>query len=133
MQVSVPTDKPEFLRQAFSVLASWCCKIRWAALLLPQLAPYRCRLRHLIGPCMPCKPMLTWLCMLGRCAQEDVDKERGAVLEEWRGTKDSMGRTQEATYKFLLAGCKVGCRACVSAVLGHRCSHAPAVHLQIAC
>ena len=27
-EVSIPTDQPEFLKQSFAILASWCCKIR---------------------------------------------------------------------------------------------------------
>ena len=29
------------------------------------------------------------------------------MLEEWRGSKDSNGRTQEASFKFMMDGCKV--------------------------
>ena len=49
-----------------------------------------------------------------RCSPEDLDKERGAVLEEWRGSKDSMGRTQEASFKFMMDGCKVLPPACLT-------------------
>ena len=45
--------------------------------------------------------------LTSRCDQADVEKERGAVLEEWRMSRDSSGRTQEAQFKFMLAGSKV--------------------------
>jgi hypothetical protein len=44
---------------------------------------------------------------LDRCAPEDLAKERGAVLEEWRMGKDSGGRAQEAHWKLILQGSKV--------------------------
>ena len=36
------------------------------------------------------------------------------MLEEWRGSKDSMGRTQEASFKFMMEGCKVLPPACLT-------------------
>lgn len=39
-----------------------------------------------------------------RCAPEDLAKERGAVLEEWRMGRDSRGRAQEAQWKLMLQG-----------------------------
>ncbi|CAL5222596.1 g4987 [Coccomyxa viridis] len=41
-----------------------------------------------------------------RCADGDLAKERGAVLEEWRSGRDSVGRTHEAHWKTLLEGTK---------------------------
>ena len=48
-------------------------------------------------------------CMIGsyRCADGDLAKERGAVLEEWRSGRDSVGRTHEAHWKILLENTKV--------------------------
>ena len=43
-----------------------------------------------------------------RCADGDLAKERGAVMEEWRSGRDSVGRTHEAHWKILLEGTKVG-------------------------
>ena len=42
-----------------------------------------------------------------RCAPEDLDKERGAVLEEWRMGRDSAGRAQEAHWQLIMKGCRV--------------------------
>ncbi|KAK9820030.1 hypothetical protein WJX72_005269 [[Myrmecia] bisecta] len=41
-----------------------------------------------------------------RCAPEDLQKERGAVLEEWRMGKDQRGRSQQSHWKLLLEGNK---------------------------
>eukprot|EP01025_Chloroclados_australasicus_P009149 TRINITY_DN13521_c0_g1_i3.p1 TRINITY_DN13521_c0_g1~~TRINITY_DN13521_c0_g1_i3.p1 ORF type:complete len:1012 (-),score=156.71 TRINITY_DN13521_c0_g1_i3:256-3291(-) len=42
-----------------------------------------------------------------RCAGEDLDKERGPVLEEWRGTKDSVGgRLADAHWRLMFQGCQ---------------------------
>eukprot|EP00775_Hariotina_reticulata_P001723 gene1723-2067_t len=41
-----------------------------------------------------------------RCAPGDLAKERGAVLEELRLTKDSSGRLAHAHWKLLLQGCR---------------------------
>eukprot|EP00963_Diacronema_lutheri_P003130 scaffold261_cov336-Pavlova_lutheri.AAC.45 len=41
-----------------------------------------------------------------RCATEDVEKERGAVLEEWRQGRDASGRIAEAHWKLVLEGTK---------------------------
>ena len=37
-----------------------------------------------------------------RCAPEDVEKERGAVMEEWRMGNDQSGRTAQAHWKTVL-------------------------------
>ena len=39
-----------------------------------------------------------------RISDEDVDAERGAVLEEWRMGRDARGRAAEAYWKELMAG-----------------------------
>ncbi|KAK9846440.1 hypothetical protein WJX81_003803 [Elliptochloris bilobata] len=41
-----------------------------------------------------------------RCAPEDLHKERGAVLEEWRMGRSWAGRVQEAHWKLLMQGSK---------------------------
>ncbi|GAX81449.1 hypothetical protein CEUSTIGMA_g8878.t1 [Chlamydomonas eustigma] len=41
-----------------------------------------------------------------RCAPQDLKKERGAVLEEWRMTRDAAGRAQEAHWKLIMKGSK---------------------------
>ena len=39
-----------------------------------------------------------------RCSQEDVDSERGAILEEWRAGRDARGRDAEAYWHLLHRG-----------------------------
>lgn len=39
-----------------------------------------------------------------RCSHEDVDSERGAILEEWRAGRDARGRDAEAYWKLLHGG-----------------------------
>ena len=50
------------------------------------------------GPCHP---------VLCRCGQEDLDRERGAVLEEWRSGRGASGRAAEAHWKLLMKDNKV--------------------------
>lgn len=42
-----------------------------------------------------------------RASDEDLEKERGAVLEEWRKGKNSGGRSLKAHMKVLFEGSKV--------------------------
>ena len=44
-----------------------------------------------------------------RVAPEDVEKERGAVLEEWRERRNAAGRMQEAYWQLLMKGSKASC------------------------
>ena len=63
--------------------------------------------------------------LLLRFHAEDLDKERGAIMEEWRGLQGSSGRTQFADWKSLLAGSKAGhsdSRRCVTVSLCHNVS-----------
>mmetsp|Transcript_12208 Transcript_12208/g.26250 ORF Transcript_12208/g.26250 Transcript_12208/m.26250 type:complete len:1102 (+) Transcript_12208:74-3379(+) len=39
-----------------------------------------------------------------RCAPGDISKERGAVLEEWRMSRDAAGRAQEAHWQLIMQG-----------------------------
>ncbi|CAI5494153.1 unnamed protein product [Closterium sp. Naga37s-1] len=41
-----------------------------------------------------------------RVSEEDVEKERGAVLEEWRERRNAMGRMQDAHWHLLMHGSK---------------------------
>lgn len=41
-----------------------------------------------------------------RCAPEDLERERGAVLEEWRMSRDATARQQRAHWTLLLQGSK---------------------------
>lgn len=43
-----------------------------------------------------------------RCAPEDLARERGPVLEEWRMSRTSGGRMQEAHWKLILEGSRRG-------------------------
>lgn len=42
-----------------------------------------------------------------RASDGDLEKERGAVLEEWRQGKNSGGRSMKAHMKVLMEGSKV--------------------------
>lgn len=42
-----------------------------------------------------------------RASEEDLEKERGAVLEEWRNEKNSAGRLRTSHWKLLMEGSKV--------------------------
>jgi predicted Zn-dependent peptidase len=50
--------------------------------------------------------LLLLLLLWFRCAPEDLSRERGALMEEWRMTQDSAGRQQVAHWKLLLEGAK---------------------------
>ncbi|XP_010536848.1 PREDICTED: zinc protease PQQL-like isoform X2 [Tarenaya hassleriana] len=41
-----------------------------------------------------------------RVSREDLEKERGAVLEEFRGTRNASGRLQDAHWQLMMAGTK---------------------------
>jgi len=38
---------------------------------------------------------------------EDLEKERGAVMEEYRGSRNANGRMQDSHWALLMAGSKV--------------------------
>ena len=42
-----------------------------------------------------------------RVSREDLDKERGAVMEEYRGTRNATGRMQDANWVLMMEGSKV--------------------------
>lgn len=42
-----------------------------------------------------------------RVAAEDLEKERGAVLEEYRGGRNATGRMQDSHWTLLFEGSKV--------------------------
>lgn len=42
-----------------------------------------------------------------RASAEDLEKERGAVLEELRGGRNAMGRIQEAHWMLMMKGSQV--------------------------
>ena len=54
--------------------------------------------------------MITCWHLARRCSTEDLDNERGAVMEEWRSGKDSRGRVAEAQWRLIMQGTKV-CRS----------------------
>ena len=121
-ELTVPTDQDlSLMDQAFSVLAQFACAIRWGQCegALPCMLATSCR-------CTPCRAehasrasrsrsgstaVGAHACQLAhaprRCAPGDLDKERGAVLEEWRMGRDSAGRAQEAHWQLIMKGCRV--------------------------
>jgi len=42
-----------------------------------------------------------------RVSKDDLEKERGAVMEEYRGSRNAMGRLQDAHWILLMEGSKV--------------------------
>ncbi|RZC87894.1 hypothetical protein C5167_004073 [Papaver somniferum] len=42
-----------------------------------------------------------------RISAEDLEKERGDVLEEYRGTRNANGRMQDAHWNLMMEGSKV--------------------------
>lgn len=42
-----------------------------------------------------------------RVSKDDLEKERGAVMEECRGSRNAMGRLQDAHWVLLMEGSKV--------------------------
>lgn len=42
-----------------------------------------------------------------RVSKDDLEKERGAVMEECRGSRNAMGRLQDAHWALLMEGSKV--------------------------
>lgn len=48
-----------------------------------------------------------WLQYKVRVSKEDLDKERGAVMEEYRGTRNASGRMQDANWALMMEGSKV--------------------------
>jgi hypothetical protein len=47
-----------------------------------------------------------------RVSEEDLEKERGAVLEELRGSRNALGRMQEAHWVLMMKGSQVHCLNC---------------------
>lgn len=50
-----------------------------------------------------------------RISQEDLDKERDVVLDEWRQSRDSAGRAEEEHWRLLLEGSKYADRMPIGA------------------
>ena len=42
-----------------------------------------------------------------RVSKDDLDKERGAVMEEYRGSRNATGRMQDANWILMMEGSKV--------------------------
>lgn len=42
-----------------------------------------------------------------RVAQDDLEKEKGAVMEEYRGNRNATGRMQDAHWALMMEGSKV--------------------------
>jgi hypothetical protein len=112
----VPTEQWDLLDQAIGVLAEWAARIRCGR----SIARGRRGARRPPGP----GPSRFNCCTGGsraaarasqpkghlpghrRCAPEDLARERGPVLEEWRMSRTSGGRMQEAHWKLILEGSK---------------------------
>eukprot|EP00850_Spirogloea_muscicola_P005254 SM000023S07710 [mRNA] locus=s23:983129:990756:- [translate_table: standard] len=85
-ELLVPVDKPGLLSQALSVLAEFSTEVatyRTNLFVSSKIVVHRSRVR---------------------AAEEDLEKERGAVLEEWRDRRNAAGRMQEAHWMLMLKG-----------------------------
>jgi hypothetical protein len=90
------------------------CKLS-AVVSAQELPGFQSQPRMLSGPhgaaLQAPAPTLNPFPRAARCAPEDLAKERGAVLEEWRMGRSWAGRVQQAHWQLLLQGSKVGARA----------------------
>ena len=96
-ELLVPVDKPGLLSQAISVLAEFSSEVRMR--LSPSIAFYQ------YVDCL--RLMLVNLAVKIRVSAEDLDKERGAVMEEYRGGRNATGRMQDSHWTLLFEGSKV--------------------------
>ena len=53
-----------------------------------------------------CLDVLSQFAFSIRCSKEDLDKERGAVMEEWRMSQDASGRASQSHWKMIMKGSK---------------------------
>jgi predicted Zn-dependent peptidase len=51
-------------------------------------------------------PAINHLIDICRCSSEDLERERGPVLEEWRASRTAAGRAAEAHWKLMMRGSK---------------------------
>lgn len=97
-ELTVPSDDPKLLEQAFSVLAQFASAVRCACIWV------------ILSPVFMSSFCINSIIIVNnfrRCSPEDLQVERGPVLEEWRMGKDSVGRAQEAHWELILQGSKV--------------------------
>ena len=50
---------------------------------------------------------------------EDLEKERGAVMEEYRGNRNANGRMQDAHWILMMEGSKVVLQPCSNSCTAH--------------
>lgn len=92
-ELFVPVDKPELLSQAISILAEFSTEVP-----TNSLSDYL-----FVG----CFFSVIIYSMQVRVSKDDLDKERGAVLEEYRGSRNASGRMQDAHWALMMEGSKV--------------------------
>lgn len=92
-ELFVPIDKPELLSQAISVLAEFSSEVRTNI--------HDIHLHH------PSSSFPYFLCVQIRVSAEDLEKERGAVMEEYRANRNANGRMQDAHWLLMMEGSKV--------------------------
>lgn len=92
-ELFVPVDKPELLSQAISVLAEFSTEVS-------TLSHPVCYLQFFHSSYLT-------ICMQIRVSKEDLEKERGAVMEEYRGNRNATGRMQDAHWVLMMEGSKV--------------------------
>lgn len=92
-ELFVPVDKLELLSEAISVLAEFSSEVSTIFTLFcnPQ--------QFLLN--------LNYLTVQIRVSKDDLERERGAVMEEYRGNRNATGRMQDAHWLLMMAGSKV--------------------------
>lgn len=94
-ELFVPVDKPEVLPQAISILAEFSSEV---------IMTFWFMLFKILSYIF----IASTLCLVQiRVSSDDLKKERGAVLEEYRGTRDANGRMQDAHWALMMEGSKV--------------------------
>lgn len=92
-ELFVPVDKPELLSQAMSVLAEFSSEVLKS---------------NMIGTFEIFTLFRVFTCsMQVRVSKDDLEKERGAVMEEYRGNRNAAGRMQDAHWVLMMEGSRV--------------------------
>lgn len=92
-EMFVPVDKPELLSQAISVLAEFSSEV----LISTMFGTFEIFTSFRIFTCS----------MQVRVSKDDLEKERGAVMEEYRGNRNAAGRMQDAHWVLMMEGSQV--------------------------
>lgn len=103
-ELFVPIDKPELLSQAISVLAEFSSEVYNYLIFVAWLLFY---FFYFMFYCFWCLHVFYLLLVQIRVSKDDLEKERGAVMEEYRGNRNASGRMQDAHWSLMMEGSKV--------------------------